>query len=90
MKYKVIGIIKHEEIVDTDSVGFKHYLKSPFSEFNELPDNILYDIRMRATVQGYVEKMLSYQIIDDNGYGTITPNSFDWTVEELYETTTKT
>jgi len=72
MKYKVIAIYKYEGVIDTDSVGFKHYKNSPMS---------VYDKNEKAMVESYAQRQLSYSIVDDEGHGTIYPYSLDWTTE---------
>ena len=73
MKYKVTGVYKHEEMVDTETFSY--------SRWRESWQGRDYTDEERAVVN-YVKDFLGYQIIDDDGRGTLTPESLDWVIEE--------
>jgi hypothetical protein len=71
MKYKVTAKLEYTFIVDTEAEYFKQYCKSWRAFPGE--DHIV----------NYARQRLSYDIIDDDGHGTISPISFDWTKESV-------
>ena len=74
MKYRVIGIYKHEEVVDTESFFYKHWRSSWRGERHQ---------DEKLAVESFAEDMLNFQIIDDEGHGNLSAGSLEWTIEQI-------
>lgn len=74
MKYYVVGIYKHEEVVDAEAFGYKHWRES-WRGRN-------YKNEEQAIVN-YAKDMLDFQILDDEGRGNLSSLSLDWVIEEV-------
>ena len=74
MKYKVIATYCHEAIINTDEIGFQEYLKWRTSSLDKTMEN---------KVITYAKRLFSYDIIDDDGHGTLTPSFFEWQILPL-------
>ena len=69
MKHKVTAKLEYTFIVDTDSEQFKQYIENRKGE---------YDL-----IISYARTLLSWSIIDDQGYCAIGPLTFRWRRREL-------
>ena len=76
MKYKVVGVYRYEETVDTEDPNFQIYKNSAWGKYAH---------SKKELVENYVKRLLSWNIVDDEGHGTLYPSSFDWTVEKIAE-----
>ena len=76
MRYKVVGVYKHEEVVNTESYSYERWRASWRGRD--------YKDEERAVIE-YVQDFLNFQIIDDDGHGTLTASSLDWTVNKEVE-----
>ena len=72
MKYKVIGIYKSEELVDTETGYYKLWRESWRGRDYKTEEE---------AIVNYARQNLDYQIINDDGHGTLSSASLDWTIE---------
>ncbi len=73
MNFKVVGVYRHEKAIDTDSTYYKQWRKSWRGRDYKTEEE---------AVVNYVRHCLDYQIIDDDGHGTLSSLSLDWNIEE--------
>jgi hypothetical protein len=74
-KYKVAFTLELTENVNTDDENWKQFKNKELLYFKNSTDE---DIIVKLA-----KRYLSWNIIDDDGRGTITPESFDYKIEKI-------
>jgi hypothetical protein len=72
-KYKVTFTLELTENVNTDDDNFKHFKERELHFNNKVTQDEL--------IVSLAKRYLSWNIIDDDGHGTITPESFEHKIE---------
>lgn len=75
MKYKIIASYIHTDEVDTESSSFKEFEKSNRRWYPGLSEE-------KMAIK-YAERAFGWDIIDDEGHGTVTPSSFEWKATKI-------
>ena len=74
-KYKVTFTLELTENVNTDDENYKHFRERELLYSKKATDDEI--------IVSLAKRYLGWNIIDDDGHGTITPDSFECEVKEI-------